>query len=72
MVNQVMLTLSECEDAYLKANMGWIMPSLCELIRSNDEEVIGQGCSHFALDKRMFLPFFLSFLSFLTGANKSP
>lgn len=72
MVNQVMQTLSESDATYLKANMGWIMPSLCELIRSNDEEV---NILHFftwvnmSLPPSLFFIFCLRDISSLQGSS---
>jgi len=38
-VIQVTKALSQSSEAYLKANLSWVMPAMCELIRCNDEDV---------------------------------
>jgi hypothetical protein len=38
-VIQIIRALSQCDESYLKANASWIMLSMCELIRCNDEDV---------------------------------
>jgi len=39
LVVQVLLCLGQCSDEFLRHHLGWVMPSMCELIRCRDDEV---------------------------------
>jgi brefeldin A-inhibited guanine nucleotide-exchange protein len=39
LVVQVLLCLGQCSDEFLRHHLGWMMPSMCELIRCRDDEV---------------------------------